>query len=114
MTQNNLIGLRGIDPKSPEVVVIELRSEQETVKALQALQERKMVVLTLNRLSAEKAQRVVDWMAGGTHAIDGRTVWIGEQTFLFAPSCVQISAPKAMSHPVSPRLKIEKQGTRGQ
>ncbi|NJK47126.1 cell division protein SepF [Candidatus Gracilibacteria bacterium] len=104
MTQNNLIDFKRIDSQPPEVVVMELRSEQETCKALQALQERKMVVLKLNRLSFDKAQRVVDWMAGGTHAIDGHTVWIGEQTFLFVPSSIQLAAPKTTVHPVSPRL----------
>lgn len=104
MTQNNLIDFKRTDSQTPEMVVMELQSEQETRQALQALQERKMVVLKLNRLSSDKAQRVVDWMAGGTSAIDGHTVWIGEQTFLFVPSSIQLDAPKTTIHPVSPRL----------
>ncbi|MBF2019705.1 MAG: cell division protein SepF [Hydrococcus sp. C42_A2020_068] len=111
MRQNNLIDLRGVESRNPEVVVIELKSERETVKALQALQNRKMVVLTLNRLSSETAQRVIDWMAGGTHAIDGRTLWIGEKTFLFAPSSVRITAPEAANHLVSPKLERRKMTT---
>lgn len=103
-----MIDFRGVESRNPEVVVMELKSERETVRALQALQDRKMVVLTLNRLSSETAQRVVDWMAGGTYAIDGRTVWIGEKTFLFAPSSVRITAPEARSHPVSPKLGMRK------
>jgi cell division inhibitor SepF len=106
MESENLLNFRGASTTTPNVVVMELKSEQETIKALKALQERKTVVLTLSRLSAEKAQRVVDWMAGGTHAIDGRTLWIGENTFLFAPGCVQVTAPQKMSHTVSPKLKV--------
>lgn len=106
MESKNLLDFKGANPTTPNMVVMELKSEQETVKALKALQERKMVVLTLSHLSAEKAQRVIDWMAGGTHAIDGRTIWIGENTFLFAPSCVQVTAPPKMSHRVSPKLKV--------
>lgn len=106
MESKNLLNFRGVDTTTSNVVVMELKSEQESVKAIKALQERKMVIITLSRLSAEKAQRVVDWMAGGTHALDGRTIWIGENTFLFAPGCVRVTAPQKMSHAVSPKLKV--------
>ncbi|ACK68721.1 protein of unknown function DUF552 [Gloeothece citriformis PCC 7424] len=90
--------------KDFEIVVLEIHSEQDTEKALQILRQRKPVILKLTRLKPEKAQRVVDWMAGGTHAIDGRTLWIGEQTFLFVPSSVQIVSSKNKPVSISPQV----------
>jgi cell division inhibitor SepF len=41
----------------------------------------------------EEAQRSVDFVAGGTYAIDGHYERIGDNIFLFTPSCVQVSTP---------------------
>ncbi|WP_013322005.1 cell division protein SepF [Gloeothece verrucosa] len=92
--------------KDSEIVVLELHSEKDTEQALSILRQRKPVILKLTRLKPEKAQRVVDWMAGGTYAIDGRTVWIGEQTFLFVPSSVEVVSSKKKPSSISPRLAI--------
>lgn len=77
--------------KNCEIITVELQAPEDTPIALKALQERKTVILKLSRLSLENAQRVVDWMAGGTCAIDGRVEWLGEKTFLFTPNCVRTS-----------------------
>lgn len=90
--------------KESEIVVLELYSEQDTEQALQILRQRKPVILKLTRLKPETAQRVVDWMAGGTYAIDGRTLWIGEQTFLFVPSSVQVVSSQNKPVSISPSL----------
>ncbi|GBF82241.1 cell division protein SepF [Aphanothece sacrum] len=88
-----------------EVVVKIVKTVEETGQALQLLQQRKTVILVLDRLNAEQAQRVVDWMAGGTCAIDGQTFWIGEKTFLFVPNQVEIKSSRSAPAPVSPYLK---------
>lgn len=77
------------------VVVIELQSEENTPQVLQVLRERKPVVLNLTQIDASKAQRIADCVAGFVCAIDGHTTWLGEQTFLFAPSYVQVTATLA-------------------
>ena len=77
----------------PEIVVIEPLSLEETSLAIQALREWKIVILKLTKLEPKQAQRAVDFVTGGTYAITGRTEWIGEQTFLFTPRCVQVSTP---------------------
>jgi cell division inhibitor SepF len=106
MTNSNLLDFSSVTPKASDVVVMELKSEKETVKALKALQERKLVVLLLGKLSEKMAQRVIDWMTGGTCAIDGRTVWIGEKTFLFAPNNVCVTALNEMLYAVAPNLRL--------
>ena len=50
----------------------------------------KVVILKLRNLESNQAQRVVDFITGGTYAINGHTQLISEQTFLFTPNCVQV------------------------
>ncbi len=88
-----------------EVIVKTLYSIEETRQALELVQERKTVVLILDQLTVAQAQRVVDWMAGGTCAIDGQTFWIGEKTFMFVPNQVQIQSNRTSPSSVSPSLK---------
>jgi len=47
--------------------------------------------LNLTIMDPDQAQRAVDFVAGGTYAIDGHQERIGESIFLFTPSCVQVS-----------------------
>ena len=39
-----------------------------------------------------QAQRAVDFIAGGTFAIDGHQERVGESIFLSAPSCVNVTS----------------------
>ncbi len=88
---SNVIGMPGAVNGISEVVVLEPRSFEEMPQAIQALRERKSVVLNLTIMDPDQAQRAVDFVAGGTYAIDGHQERIGESIFLFTPSCVQVS-----------------------
>ncbi len=88
-----------------EVVVKTISAVEETREALQLLQARKVVILVLDRLTTDKAQRVVDWMAGGTCAIDGQTFWVSEKTFMFVPNQVEITSQRSNPTSPSPSLK---------
>ncbi|MGK7924448.1 MAG: cell division protein SepF [Spirulina sp.] len=89
--RSNVIGMPGNANGISEVVVIEPRSFEEMPQVIQALRERKSVVLNLTVIDPDEAQRAVDFVAGGTYAIDGHQERIGESIFLFTPSCVQVS-----------------------
>lgn len=89
--RNNVIGMPGISNSIAEVVVVEPHSFEEMPQVIQTLRERKSVVLNLNIMDPEEAQRAVDFIAGGTYAIDGHQERIGESIFLFTPSCVKVS-----------------------
>ncbi|GAP93963.1 cell division protein SepF [Leptolyngbya sp. NIES-2104] len=88
---NNVIGMPGAANGISEVVVVEPRTFEEMPQVIQALRERKSVVLNLTIMDPDQAQRAVDFVAGGTYAIDGHQERIGESIFLFTPSCVQVS-----------------------
>jgi cell division inhibitor SepF len=79
---------------------MEPRSFEEMPQAIQALRERKSVVLNLTMMEPDQAQRAVDFVAGGTYAIDGHQERIGDSIFLFAPSCVQVVTQATVAEPV--------------
>lgn len=89
-TMNNVIGMPGALNGISEVVVMEPRTFEEMPAAIRALKERKSVVLNLTLMDPDQAQRAVDFVAGGTFALDGHQERIGESIFLFTPSCVQV------------------------
>ncbi len=108
-TMNNVIGLPGAANGISEVVVMEPRSFEEMPQAIQALRERKSVVLNLTIMDPDQAQRAVDFVAGGTYALDGHQERIGESIFLFTPSCVQVSTQSGVIHDVlQPHLRAQR------
>ncbi len=112
---SKVIGMPGIANSSSEVNLMEPRSFDEMPQAIQALRERKTIILNLTMMDPDQAQRAVDFIAGGTYAIDGHQERIGESIFLFAPSCVNITssfpeeaAPSALStNEKSPQFKSD-------
>ena len=90
-SSTNVIGMPGISTTSSEVSLMEPRSFDEMPKAIQAIRERKTVILNLTMMEPDQAQRAVDFVAGGTFAIDGHQERVGESIFLFAPSCVNVT-----------------------
>ena len=74
----------------PIVLLLEPRSFDEAPRAIQALRERKTVILNLTMMEADQAQRAVDFVAGGTFAVDGHQERVGESIFLFASSCYEV------------------------
>lgn len=97
---NNVIGMPGVANGLSEVVVMEPRSFEEMPQVIEALRERKTVVLNLTVMDPDQAQRAVDFVAGGTYAIDGHQERIGESIFLFTPNCVQVSTQSGIVHEV--------------
>ena len=100
---SNVIGMPGISSSAAEVTLMEPRSFDEMPRAIQALRERKTVILNLTMMEPDQAQRAVDFVAGGTFAIDGHQERVGESIFLFAPSCVTVTTAAA-EEPSSPTV----------
>lgn len=82
---------------SSEVMVIEPRTYNEAMEIVEHLRGRKSVLLNLHLLDNETSQRIVDFLSGATHAIDGHQQRIGDGVFLFAPATVVISAESTSS-----------------
>ena len=88
---DNVVGMPGIVNGSAEVMVIEPYTFEEMPKVIDALRDRKSVVLNLENMDPQEAQRAVDFVAGGTYAMDGHNERVGDSIFLFTPSCVTVS-----------------------
>lgn len=76
---------------SPEVVVFTPSCFEDATEAVLAVQHLKTVVLHLEQLEPQEAQRIIDFVSGGVYAIDGQSERLGDSVFLFAPSIVSIS-----------------------
>lgn len=90
---NNIVAMPGLGLKHVEFMVLEPESFEDMPRAIAALRERKAVILNLDRMDPDQAQRAVDYVAGGTFAIDGDQERLGETIFLFTPSFVHINRP---------------------
>ncbi len=115
---SKVVGMPGIANSSSEVILIEPRSFDEMPQAIQALRERKTVILNLTMMDPDQAQRAVDFVAGGTYAIDGHQERVGESIFLFAPSCVNVSSsspeeasPSNVSPQNTPHFSVDRNTT---
>jgi len=109
---SNVIGMPGAINGISEVLVLEPRTFEEMPQAIQALRERKSVVLNLTIMDPDQAQRAVDFVAGGTYALDGHQERIGESIFLFTPSCVQVSTQSGLIHEApQPAVRPARQAT---
>ena len=89
---SKVIGMPGISNSSSEVNLLEPKSFDEMPQVIQALRERKTIILNLTMMDPDQAQRAVDFVAGGTYAMDGHQERIGESIFLFTPSCVNVTS----------------------
>jgi cell division inhibitor SepF len=98
----NVIGMPGMVNGSSEMVLIEPRAFEEMPQVIDALRQRKSVILNMTLIRQEEAQRAVDFVAGGTYAIDGHYERIGDNIFLFTPQCVQVSTPTTVLNEVAP------------
>jgi len=72
-------------------MVIEPRTFEESLEVVNNLRSRKSLILNLHLLDAEQSQRVVDFVSGATHAIDGHQQKVGDGVFVFTPNTVNIS-----------------------
>lgn len=90
-SKTNLKVLNHPSANSYEVTIVEPRAFDESLEIITHLRERKSVVINLHLLDNEQSQRVVDFLSGATHAIDGHQQRIGEGVFLFTPANVAIS-----------------------
>lgn len=87
---NQMMGLSSVLTQS-EVMIIEPKSFEDALAVVQSLRDHRAVIMNMKELTAELAQRLLDFVAGAAHALDGNQKQIGENIFLFSPSNVVIN-----------------------
>lgn len=75
-----------------EVLVCEPRSYDDSVDIVKQLKERKTIILNLHLLDREQSLRIVDFLCGATHALNGNQQKIGDTVFIFTPNNVALTA----------------------
>ncbi len=88
--KSNLKVLSHPNSSNYEVKVVEPRNFEEALEIVNCLRDKKSVILNLHLLDSEQSQRIVDFLSGATHAVDGHQQKIGENVFLFTPNNVNI------------------------
>ncbi|MBO5947779.1 cell division protein SepF [bacterium] len=78
--------------KGYEVLVCEPRSYDESVDIVKHLKERKTIILNLHLLDKDQSLRIVDFLCGATHALNGNQQKIGDTVFIFTPNNVSLTA----------------------
>ncbi|MDO4189456.1 MAG: cell division protein SepF [Lachnospiraceae bacterium] len=74
-----------------EVVVIKPTSVDEAREITQTLLENRTVVLNMEGLDMDIAQRIIDFTSGSTYAIDGTLQKISNMIFIVTPKSVGVS-----------------------
>lgn len=100
MTAVQMTGVERAIAKA-EVVVMELEMFEQTTQVLQALAAQQSVILNLQAMSFEDAQRTVDFVSGYIHGVRGRQEQLGEDLFLFVPLPPQALLPSASTSPTA-------------
>ena len=76
--------------ESSPIFLFEPKSPEEIMSAMQKLKERYIVIVNLAHLESTQARQAADMMAGCTCAIEGKTTWLGKQTYLYTPNNVDV------------------------
>lgn len=74
-----------------EVCVIKPTSVDDAREITETLLNNQTVVLNLENLDVEIAQRIIDFASGSTYAISGNLQKISNYIFIITPACVDIS-----------------------
>ena len=75
----------------PQVTILRTRRLSDAQNAVEAIRQRHCVLLQLDDVAPEEAQRIVDFMAGAVSALDGQVERLGDDAFLFSPAGVIVS-----------------------
>lgn len=86
----NLVGLSGGQMGQSKMYIVEPRAFEDVKSYVQHLKNRRSLIIRLHLVNKEEAQRIVDFMSGTTHALDGNMRKLGEKIFCFTPSSVVI------------------------
>ncbi len=77
-------------PTYVKVVVYQPLTYDDTQNIIDNLKSRKPIVVNLDALDRDLAQRVLDFMSGATYALDGTIQKVSKSIFVLVPSNVEI------------------------
>jgi len=75
-----------------KLVVIEPKAFDECPRLVDNLKAKKPVIINLEKLEADTARKIFDFLSGATYALNGNVQKISNNIFVFAPESVDITA----------------------
>lgn len=87
--RGTLVSLPG--SRQVRVVVVEPRTFDEVQAVADHLKGKRPVILNLESIEKETAQKFLDFLSGTIYALDGTMQKVGTAIFLFAPSNVEVA-----------------------
>ncbi|MCI1986008.1 MAG: cell division protein SepF [Lactobacillus sp.] len=94
---NKVVAMSQPTEKTAKIVVYEPRIYSDAKEIGSHLLNNKAVVVNFDRIDADSATRIVDFLTGLVFAISGEIKRIGEQIFLVTPANFQIDGSLAES-----------------
>lgn len=89
---NNVVNLQSVSKTSlSKVVLVEPKGFSESAEIADHLKNRRAVVVNLQRIEKDQAQKIVDFLGGAVYVLNGDIQKIGADTFLCTPDNVEIS-----------------------
>jgi FtsZ-interacting cell division protein YlmF len=85
------MGAGSISSDSVRMVVFQPQTYEDTQTIIDNLKTRKPVIVNLENLNVDVAQRVLDFISGAIYALDGSVRKVSKGIFLLAPKGVDIS-----------------------
>lgn len=76
--------------KQMKLILLEPQTFDECPKIVDNLKSRKPVILNLEKLDADLARKVFDFISGAVYALDGNVQKVANNIFLFAPDNVDV------------------------
>jgi len=94
--ERKLFGRRNKVVNMPQVNQIKMVISQPTTfeqseEICNYLKERKSIIVNLEYVNKDVARRIVDFISGGVHALDGHIQKVSNSIFLIAPTNYEIS-----------------------
>ena len=74
---------------------------EEALEIVEHLRAKRATILNLHMLDMAQSQRVVDFLSGATHAIDGQQQRIGDGVFIFTPMNFEVASYAARMEQLS-------------
>jgi len=85
------MGAGSVSADSVRMVVFQPQTYEDTQTIIDNLKSRKPVIVNLENLNVDVAQRVLDFISGAIYALDGSVRKVSKGIFLLAPKGVDIS-----------------------
>lgn len=90
--------------KGMEMILLKAKEYKETEAIAIHIRNRKVVVLNVEDLDSESAQRMVDFLSGAVFALGGRTNKVSGATFVFSSSQVELEGEIESARKESPEF----------